>query len=211
LRGNAERVYELDIDRNGRIEGVKRKGSIGYKIQFKYDTKTGRPIAAKIGDNKWYYPQRVTTKGAINASQCDSAGMDSESSLELTPNAIDATLIGAQTGVLFRKVYSPDEQQALEITQQDFQWFVDDLNNQLQWQLQQQLQQSIEELLTREQCINACNDITDLAWISCASFGALGLIGGPIGAAVGVAAGIGCASYFYDKRAECRQNCERRR
>jgi len=53
-----------------------------------------------------------------------------------------------------------------------------------------------------QQCIQACDDTTDLAWIVCAGFG---VFGGP-----GAVVGGGCALYYYNKREDCRTACRRK-
>ena len=49
-----------------------------------------------------------------------------------------------------------------------------------------------ELAITREQCINACNDVTDLAMPGCFAFGALALFGGAPGAVAGFVLGGAC-------------------
>ena len=102
----------------------------------------------------------------------------------------------------FSKVidFPEDTDDIYQQTYDDFQWYLQDLYQQSQWEL--------EFAITREQCTNACNDITDMAWITCGAFTLLA-VGGPGGALLGGGAAVICMAYYYDRRAECRARCLR--
>lgn len=193
-RGSSGRVYELDLDKHGRVEGFKRKGSSGLKISYKYDPQTGKPIAAKIGNNKWSYQQVGLEKNSgtegicgpkLEGAKLTNAMRNMLDRVEPTPFRLTAPSL--------KTVWAPGDEEVVQQTYQDFQWWMNDLNSELvedQW-----------ASITRQQCIDACNDITDLAWLTCSAFGLLG--------AGGAVVGLGCAAYFYNERRLCRQACSR--
>ena len=87
-------------------------------------------------------------------------------------------------------------QQAMD-TYNDIQWMMEDWYS-LGWDWWDMAAAPPDR---RQQCTDFCNDLTDAAWLACGSLGVLG--------AGGAVVGLGCAIYFFDRRARCRADCQR--
>ena len=199
------RVWELSVDEKGRIHTFKNSQSGGHKMHFKYQGDSGKPTAMKIGDNKWYFQPTTAPSQLGFWGECAIPGKSGM----LMPAVNSPTGRGGLPASIalfsFKKTYHLGEPDPIEQSYQDFQWLIADLSYQIQWQID-----DWEFNRRREICVQACDDVTDLAWIGCGAFASLGLIGGAIGGAVGAIAGLGCAAIFYNEREKCRLDCSRR-
>lgn len=205
--------WHYRTDHQNRLLTYKRIGSVAPEMRFLYDEQSGKPIAARLGDGEWFYATEIRAVGAVvRTPSCEfgmSVGRAPKITSMIVAPAMQNLAFSGQTPQInsFRYAYVPGDEedqfaQQLNAAYQDLQWFMEGMYR--EFQFDDFARRSPEE---RQRCVDACNNVTDLAWLSCGSFALLGVVGGPAGALLGVALGVGCGLYFYDRREQCRREC----
>lgn len=204
--GKSGHTWHIRTDDAKRLLSFKRLGSTGLGVEFLYDEASTRPIAARLDGRQWHHKQTSLLNRSDSRDNCSSNKLSNgilpavfkpSITHALTSNGNARMSLGAPA---FTKASVGDggdayQQQTLQ-TYIDLQLITDDWYSAV-WDWDP-FAATPER---REQCISACNDITDAAWLVCGAIGVLG----PYGAAVGFA----CAAYFYSRREDCRAQCRR--
>lgn len=206
--------WHYRTDHSGRLLTYKRMGSIAPEMQFSYDDVTGKPIAARLGSGTWMFKSASRMSERLMDGGCAGVGLNKGVLPAIYRPEIGTKLVrqlpktSANVSSL-RNAFNPgddDDQLIAEAyaAYEDLQLMMAGLYAELQFEFENK--RTPEEIA---RCQTLCNDVTDLAWIGCGSFAAIGLIGGPAGGAAAVALGLACMTYYYGEREKCRAGCIR--
>lgn len=205
--GKSGHTWHFRSDSAKRMISFKRVGSKGHEIEFQYDGDSNRPSAARIVGYAWSRKNVSLMDQSDVRDKCIGGNLNQG----ILPAVFKPSIARAldskwQTQQIsraqsFKKVDSGvyDDiyyQEALD-TYNDIQWMMND------WYLQgwDWWDMAAPSPDKRQQCTDFCNDVTDAAWLACGTLGVLG--------PGGVVVGLGCAIYFFDRRARCRADCQR--
>ncbi len=199
--GSNGNIWHFRTDESKRLISFKRVGSKGKEIQYLYENDSRKPVAARLAGQQWQRKKMSFGDQGDSTSQCSGDQLNMGSIPKVLKTAVSPSYAQINTQISqlskprFQKAYYEQIDQTgyddAMATYMDLQLMMQDYYN--QWDM------FIRTPEERRKCIDYCNDLTDLAWLTCAGFGFLG--------PGGVAVGFVCGFYFYDKRAECRDKC----
>ena len=194
---NSGNLWHFQRDEKGRLLSFKRAGSRGEKVYFQYDDDSSKPTAAMLGKRGWVKlgnpkhdfqasvqnscaeglefgqlppsptTTRMTMKNLVAASQrplpqqfgMRQAGMPMKGHVTASLRPLPQQFEMRQ--VIDGQGDDPLDDSVLLQSYLDFQYIMEDMYTALLWE------EFAGDPAKRERCINACNDITDIAWGGC--------------------------------------------